>query len=139
REQIGREHPAVVRQAPELLDHRRHRGGDNRRLDGAEEAAPEDAQGDERTAGTTDAGEGPRHDRVATRRLTDVRPKEPAYQNRNSGEEKSSTPLLPPSSTLPFVYDEPMKTVHCVKLGRELPALEEAPWPGPLGQRILEN
>lgn len=32
-----------------------------------------------------------------------------------------------------------MKTVHCVKLGRELPALEEAPWPGPLGQRILEN
>ena len=32
-----------------------------------------------------------------------------------------------------------MRTLHCVKLGRELPGLEEAPWPGPLGQRIYDN
>lgn len=30
-------------------------------------------------------------------------------------------------------------TVHCVKLDKELPALDEAPIPGPVGQRILEN
>jgi Fe-S cluster biosynthesis and repair protein YggX len=29
--------------------------------------------------------------------------------------------------------------VHCVKLGRELPALDRPPFPGPLGQRIFEN
>src|SRR6187549_2797863 len=34
---------------------------------------------------------------------------------------------------------DPMRTVHCVKLGRELPGLEEAPWPGPLGQRIYDS
>ena len=32
-----------------------------------------------------------------------------------------------------------MRTVHCVKLGQELPGLEEAPWPGPLGQRIYDS
>ena len=32
-----------------------------------------------------------------------------------------------------------MRTVQCVKLGRELPGLEEAPWPGPLGQRIYDS
>ena len=32
-----------------------------------------------------------------------------------------------------------MRLVQCVKLGRELPGLEEAPWPGPLGQRIYDN
>ncbi len=32
-----------------------------------------------------------------------------------------------------------MRTVHCVKLGRELPGLEEPPWPGPLGQRIYDS
>ena len=31
------------------------------------------------------------------------------------------------------------RTVKCAKLGRELPGLEEPPWPGPLGQRIYEN
>jgi Fe-S cluster biosynthesis and repair protein YggX len=30
----------------------------------------------------------------------------------------------------------PVRTVHCVKLGRELPALDEKPWPGALGDRI---
>ena len=33
----------------------------------------------------------------------------------------------------------PRRTVFCVKLLRELPALEEAPWPGPLGQRIFDQ
>ena len=31
------------------------------------------------------------------------------------------------------------RTVMCVKLGRELPALDEKPWPGELGQRIYDN
>jgi len=30
-------------------------------------------------------------------------------------------------------------TVHCVKLGREAEGLDQAPYPGELGQRILEN
>jgi Fe-S cluster biosynthesis and repair protein YggX len=29
--------------------------------------------------------------------------------------------------------------VQCVKLGREAPGLQEAPIPGDLGQRVLEN
>jgi Fe-S cluster biosynthesis and repair protein YggX len=29
------------------------------------------------------------------------------------------------------------RTVHCVRLGREAEALERAPYPGPLGRRIL--
>ncbi len=31
------------------------------------------------------------------------------------------------------------RMVFCVKLQRELPGLDAAPWPGPLGQRIYEN
>lgn len=31
------------------------------------------------------------------------------------------------------------KTVHCVKLEREAEGLERAPYPGPLGQRILDH
>jgi Fe-S cluster biosynthesis and repair protein YggX len=31
------------------------------------------------------------------------------------------------------------RTVFCAKLQKELPALDEAPWPGPLGQRIYDN
>jgi len=31
------------------------------------------------------------------------------------------------------------RTVHCVKLRKELPGLEAPPWPGPLGQRIYEQ
>jgi len=31
------------------------------------------------------------------------------------------------------------RMVKCVKLRRELPGLEEPPWPGALGQRIYEN
>lgn len=32
-----------------------------------------------------------------------------------------------------------MNTVQCVKLNQELEALERAPYPGELGQRILAN
>ncbi|MCX6544044.1 MAG: oxidative damage protection protein [Acidobacteria bacterium] len=31
------------------------------------------------------------------------------------------------------------RTVTCVKLGKPLPGLDAAPWPGELGQRIFEN
>lgn len=31
------------------------------------------------------------------------------------------------------------RTVNCVKLGRELPGLEEAPFPGELGNRIFNE
>ena len=31
------------------------------------------------------------------------------------------------------------RTVHCVKLRRDLPGLDAPPWPGPLGQRIFEQ
>ena len=31
------------------------------------------------------------------------------------------------------------RIVQCVKLGKDLPGLEEPPWPGELGQRIYEN
>lgn len=31
------------------------------------------------------------------------------------------------------------RNVHCVKLGREAEALDRAPYPGELGQKIYEN
>jgi len=31
------------------------------------------------------------------------------------------------------------RTVKCVKLGKELPGLDAAPWPGELGQRVFES
>jgi Fe-S cluster biosynthesis and repair protein YggX len=31
------------------------------------------------------------------------------------------------------------RMVKCVRLHKELPGLDEAPWPGELGQRIYEN
>ena len=36
-------------------------------------------------------------------------------------------------------HASPLRTVLCAKLHRELPALSEPPWPGPLGQRIFEQ
>ena len=35
--------------------------------------------------------------------------------------------------------DATPRTVQCAKLQRELPALDEPPWPGELGQRIFEK
>jgi Fe-S cluster biosynthesis and repair protein YggX len=37
------------------------------------------------------------------------------------------------------VGDSVRRTVHCVKLQRDLPGLASPPWPGPLGQRIYEQ
>ena len=31
------------------------------------------------------------------------------------------------------------RTVHCVKLQKDLPGLAAPPWPGELGQRVYEN
>jgi len=31
------------------------------------------------------------------------------------------------------------RTVFCVKFQKELPGLDQAPWPGDLGQRVLQN
>ncbi len=31
------------------------------------------------------------------------------------------------------------RMVNCVKFGKELPGLDEAPWPGDLGQKIFES
>jgi Fe-S cluster biosynthesis and repair protein YggX len=31
------------------------------------------------------------------------------------------------------------RMVNCVKFGREMPGLDEKPWPGELGQRIYDN
>jgi Fe-S cluster biosynthesis and repair protein YggX len=31
------------------------------------------------------------------------------------------------------------RLVNCVKLGRELPGLDEPPFPGPLGQRLFDQ
>ena len=42
-------------------------------------------------------------------------------------------PPEPPSSS------SGTRLVHCVKFGRELPGLDEKPWPGELGQRIYDN
>jgi Fe-S cluster biosynthesis and repair protein YggX len=34
---------------------------------------------------------------------------------------------------------EPVRMVQCVKLGKELPGLDRAPWKGELGQRVYDN
>jgi Fe-S cluster biosynthesis and repair protein YggX len=44
---------------------------------------------------------------------------------------------LPPSST--SVPGNTPRMVMCVKLQKQLPGLQTAPWPGELGQRILDN
>ncbi len=31
------------------------------------------------------------------------------------------------------------RTVRCVKFQKDLPGLDAAPWPGPLGQRVFES
>ena len=45
---------------------------------------------------------------------------------------------------MPLMTDSPEaettpRTVQCAKLQRELPGLDEPPWPGELGQRIFEK
>ena len=36
-------------------------------------------------------------------------------------------------------YQKTMWMVNCVKVGRELPALDRPPFPGEFGQRVFEN
>ena len=38
-----------------------------------------------------------------------------------------------------MVHMSTPRTVHCIKLKKDLPGLESPPWPGPLGQRIFES
>jgi Fe-S cluster biosynthesis and repair protein YggX len=46
---------------------------------------------------------------------------------------KGDTAIMAPAG------DSAARMVTCVKLGRELPGLDEPPWPGELGQRIYEQ
>ena len=39
----------------------------------------------------------------------------------------------------PHTSDSASRTVFCVKLRKELPGLDERPWPGELGERIYQQ
>ena len=39
----------------------------------------------------------------------------------------------------PTVTNKSGRMVHCVKMQKELPGLDAAPWPGEIGQRVYEN
>jgi Fe-S cluster biosynthesis and repair protein YggX len=39
----------------------------------------------------------------------------------------------------PNTPDTPPRTVTCAKFQKEMPGLDEVPWPGELGQRIYDN
>ena len=39
----------------------------------------------------------------------------------------------------PTTPDTPPRTVTCAKFQKEMPGLDEVPWPGELGQRIYDN
>jgi Fe-S cluster biosynthesis and repair protein YggX len=44
-----------------------------------------------------------------------------------------------PSQPDPPAVSQSGRMVRCVKFQKELPGLDEPPWPGELGQRIYEN
>ena len=46
-----------------------------------------------------------------------------------------SPPQPPPGP----VTNKSGRTVHCVKFQKELPGLDDVPWPGELGQRIYDQ
>jgi Fe-S cluster biosynthesis and repair protein YggX len=46
---------------------------------------------------------------------------------------------LPPETANRIEVGMAQRMVKCVKLGRELPGLDEPPWSGELGQRIYDN
>jgi Fe-S cluster biosynthesis and repair protein YggX len=48
------------------------------------------------------------------------------------------TPCSPPTPGPP-AGNKTGRKVFCVKFQKELPGLDESPWPGELGQRIYEN
>lgn len=55
---------------------------------------------------------------------------------------REGAPFEPRTVTLdrPGVkIDQMSRTVFCAKLKKDLPGLDEAPWPGELGKRVYEN
>ena len=48
------------------------------------------------------------------------------------------TPCSPPTPNPPM-SNKSGRMVHCVKFQKDLPGLDEAPWPGELGQRLYES
>ena len=44
-----------------------------------------------------------------------------------------------PSPEPPAAGNASGRVVKCVKFQKDLPGLDAAPWPGPLGQRVFEN
>ena len=57
----------------------------------------------------------------------------PAFHHRSPRIGAASATIAMPEP------DNPVRTVKCVKLQRELPGLDEPPWPGELGRRIYEQ
>jgi Fe-S cluster biosynthesis and repair protein YggX len=45
----------------------------------------------------------------------------------------------PPGPNDKPITNKSGRTVKCVKLQKELPGLDAAPWPGEIGQRVYEN
>ena len=59
-----------------------------------------------------------------------------------SGGQSGYTRRMDPCDDRPAEDESPSttkRTVKCVKFQKELPGLDEAPWPGELGKRIFEN
>jgi Fe-S cluster biosynthesis and repair protein YggX len=48
------------------------------------------------------------------------------------------SPCSPPTPPDP-ARNATGRTVHCVKFQKEMPGLDQPPWPGELGQRIYDN
>jgi len=44
-----------------------------------------------------------------------------------------------PAPQAPAVGNTSGRTVKCVKYQKDLPGLDQPPWPGELGQRVFEN
>ena len=48
------------------------------------------------------------------------------------------TPCSPPTPSPPAT-NKSDRMVHCVKFQKDLPGLDQVPWPGELGQRLYES
>ncbi len=48
------------------------------------------------------------------------------------------TPCSPPTPD-PLTTKKSDRMVHCVKIQKDLPGLDQVPWPGELGQRLYES
>jgi Fe-S cluster biosynthesis and repair protein YggX len=51
------------------------------------------------------------------------------------------TPMTPGPSDPPSppTHNSGGHTVHCVKFQKDMPGLDDVPWPGELGQRVYDN